>query len=428
MGRREKIFGLLAVCLLGWACVAGSSWQEWTEFTLRPLSPPDEEDYRDLRFLDTLLAGKTFLILGEETHGEEVTTAYKVRLIRYLNRQRGYTVLLTEGLNFHTPATAAAAKENASLAYLGSDLFSPFYEEQSERFRVWGIDTNPDASSRSFIDSLHHAVSQAGTADFPVDWEEMKKMNTFLHDSRNQVPASSASLQIRLRQADELIVALRAVGDVLLNGSDGNDSSAFERKWWVQKIDNRICELEDFRLSAQNLFLHKGFAMDSLSRRAISLRDRQMAENIRWIKSMYPDEKFIIWVATVHGMTSYGLLEEPHRSRFSYRKSLRSWLDEWFPGQTYTLAFNDYRGAVDDGKQLQGELPTPSAGSLEAVLNSHYAFSFVDFSTCRDSLLTGQPFKASLVGGEKEGRWMQAVDGVLFIRQQRPLCRQEFGN
>lgn len=425
MGRREKIFVLLVGCLFSLAWTGGSSWQEWSESTLRRLSPPDEEDYRDLCFLDTLLAGKTFLILGEETHGEEITTAYKVRLIRYLNRQLGYTVLLTEGLNFHTPATAAAAKENASLAYLGSDLFSPFYEEQSERFRVWGIDTNPDASSRSFIDSLHHVVSQAGTADFPVDWEEMKKMNTFLHDSRNQVPASSASLQIRLRQADELIVALRAVGDVLLNGSD---SSAFEQKWWVQKIDNRICELEDFRLSAQNLFLHKEFTMDSLSRRAISLRDRQMAENIRWIKSMYPDEKFIIWVATVHGMTSYGLLEEPHRSRFGYRRSLRSWLDEWFPGQTYTLAFNDYRGTVDDGKQLQGELPTPSAGSLEAVLNRHYAFSFVDFSTCRDSLLTGQPFKASLVGGEKEGRWMQAVDGVLFIRQQKPLYKQKLGN
>lgn len=425
MGRREKIFVLLVGCLFSLAWTGGSSWQEWSESTLRRLSPPDEEDYRDLCFLDTLLAGKTFLILGEETHGEEVTTAYKVRLIRYLNRQLGYTVLLTEGLNFHTPATAAAAKENASLAYLGSDLFLPFYEQPPERFRLWGIDTNPDASSRSFIDSLHHAVSQAGTADFPVDWEEMKKMNTFLHDYRNQVPASSASLQIRLRQADELITALRRVGDSLLNGSD---SSAFERKWWVQKIDNRICELEDFRLSAQNLFLHKEFTMDSLSRRAISLRDRQMAENIRWIKSMYPDEKFIIWVATVHGMTSYGLLEEPHRSRFGYRRSLRSWLDEWFPGQTYTLAFNDYRGAVDDGKQLQGELPTPSAGSLEAVLNRHYAFSFVDFSTCRDSLLTGQPFKASLVGGEKEGRWMQAVDGVLFIRQQKPLYKQKLGN
>ena len=192
-------------------------------------------------------------------------------------------------------ATAAAAKENASLAYLGSDLFSPFYEEQSERFRVLGIDTNPDASSRSFIDSLHHAVSQAETADFPVDWEEMKKMITFLHDSRNQVPASSASLQIRLRQADELITALHKVGDSLLNGSDGNDSSAFERKWCVQKIDNRICELEDFRLSVQNLFLHKGFAMVSLSRRAISLRVRKMGENFRWIKSMYRDEKYIIW-------------------------------------------------------------------------------------------------------------------------------------
>ena len=137
MGRREKIFGLLAVCLLGWACVAGSSWQEWTESTLRPLSPPDEEDYRDLRFLDTLLAGKTFIILGEETHGEEVTTAYKVRLIRYLNRQRGYTVLLTEGLNFHTPATAAAAKENASLAYLGSDLFSPFTKSSRRGSGCW---------------------------------------------------------------------------------------------------------------------------------------------------------------------------------------------------------------------------------------------------------------------------------------------------
>ncbi len=249
----------------------------------------------------------------------------------------------------------------------------------------------------------------------------MNQMNRELHEYRGAVIRTESELYTLFRKTDSLIINLQSVENILSDTFDISYTNVFRSKLWAQKIKNRICELKDFRLMAESMFLHKKFMLDSLTRKAISLRDRQMAENIRWIKSVYPDDKFIIWTATVHSLKSYDVLGEPHCARFSYRKSLRSCLDDWFPGQTYTLAFNDYEGNVDDGKQLSGKLPIPSIESFESAVNRYYPFSFIDFSSCRDSSLIKKCFKANLMGGEKEGAWMQAVDGVLFIRKQTPL-------
>ncbi len=421
MGMQLKIYSSLVFCILLIACRTETSWEKWTENHIRPLSSLDEQNYEDLYFLDNLLVGKTFVILGEETHGEKATVEYKLRLIRYLNQKLGYKILLAEGLNFYTYTNdSSLIKENASLQYLRSDVFSSIYKSLSDSFLLFGIDTNQSLYTQSFIDSLRQFVLQIENDNFSIDWEKMNQANRVLYELRNTAIYSESELYQRLRKADSLIINLQSVENFLSTILASN-TDIFLSKLWMQKIKNRICELKDYQLTAENRFLHKKFTLDSLSRKAIALRDRQMAENIRWIKSVYPDDKFIVWTATVHGLKSYNVLEEPHRTRFNYRKSLRSYLDDWFPGQTYTIAFNDYEGSIDDGKQLKGTLPIPSVESLESVMNRYYPFSFIDFSSCRDSLLIKRNFKANLMGGEKEGAWMQAVDGVLFIRKQTPL-------
>lgn len=417
MGRKLKTYKYLIFCILLFACQTDTSWEKWTKNHIRPLYPPYEKNYDDLRFLDNLLSGKNFVILGEETHGEKVTTEYKIRLIHYLNKKLGYKILLSEGLNFYTKIKndSSFLKKYTSLKYLHSDIFSPIYKLMSDSFLLLGIDTNQNLYARTFIDSLHLFMQNHKKENLSIDWNKMNQTNIYLYDHRNTLKTSQLELHDFLQKTESLIIDLQLTERIL------SDTFIFSQKQWTQKIKNRICELKDYQLIAQNLFLHKKFTIDSTSRKAIFLRDKQMAENIKWIKSVYPNEKFIIWSATVHGMKSYDIMKDPHRSRFNYRKSLRSYLDDWFPGQTYTIAFNDYKGNINDGKQLKGSLPTPSDRSLESVMNEYYPFSFIDFSCCNDTSITNQHFKANLVGGEKEGAWMQAVDGILFIQQQYPL-------
>ncbi len=433
MGGKRYISGWLLGSLLFIACQTENTWETWVEKNIRPLSPPETTANNDLYFLDTLLADKPLVILGEETHGEGSTTEYKLRLIRYLNQKLGYNVLLMEGLNFYAGSienkdlsAAETATRNSSLSVLRSEKFSPVYTWVADSvLQLKGIDTNQTPITPLFIDSLQDYISHTTRDNFSMDWDNMSALNHYLYNRRNAVPASETELKNLFLKTDSLIQDLQ-IAERYLSGTGDNTLRSNKNSYntlrrWLQNIENRICELQDFRLTAESLYLNKQFVLDSLTRTSIAKRDRQMAENIRWMKTMYPDEKFIIWTATVHGLKSYDTFSDEHRSRFNYRKPLRGYLDEWFPGQTYTIAFNDYEGSVNDGKRLKGTLPVPSPGSLEAVMNRYYPYSFIDFSACRDSSLIDNKFKANLVGGEKEGSWMQAVDGVLFIRQQTPL-------
>src|SRR5690606_36749062 len=64
------------------------------------LSAPD---FDDLHLLDSLVAGKRIVLLGESSHGTEEYSRLKFRLIRYLHERHGFRVVL-----FESPMTAGS--------------------------------------------------------------------------------------------------------------------------------------------------------------------------------------------------------------------------------------------------------------------------------------------------------------------------------
>ena len=57
---------------------------------------PDDEDFADLAPLAAVLSGVRVVQLGEQSHGDGAAFFAKARLIRYLHRELGFTVLAFE--------------------------------------------------------------------------------------------------------------------------------------------------------------------------------------------------------------------------------------------------------------------------------------------------------------------------------------------
>ncbi len=56
----------------------------------------NDEDFSDLELLREILANVRVVQLGEQTHGDGTTFEAKVRLIKFLHRDMGYSVLAFE--------------------------------------------------------------------------------------------------------------------------------------------------------------------------------------------------------------------------------------------------------------------------------------------------------------------------------------------
>ncbi len=89
------------------------------------------------------------------------------------------------------------------------------------------------------------------------------------------------------------------------------------------------------------------------------VRDRSMAENIRWILGQSPDAKIVLWAHNGHVARTPG--------------SMGSYLDAMFPGRMVVVGFatgeGRYRAISNKGKGLgEWDLEPPPQGSLEYVL------------------------------------------------------------
>jgi erythromycin esterase-like protein len=64
----------------------------------RPILTTDPDyNFGDIEFLKTTLKGSAIIGLGESTHGTEVYTRYKQRLIRFLVSNMGVKTIIDEG-------------------------------------------------------------------------------------------------------------------------------------------------------------------------------------------------------------------------------------------------------------------------------------------------------------------------------------------
>ncbi|NUQ81457.1 MAG: erythromycin esterase family protein [Bacteroidetes bacterium] len=379
---------------------------------IRSIDPTDD-DFSDLQPVKDILKDKSIVLLGEQSHGDGATFQAKIRLIRFLHREMGFSALVME--------SGLADCELAERAMNGG---IPAWDAMSHSvFDIW-------TGSRQ-VQPLFALIDSARQAGNPIRLAGMDLQITgsFGRDSLNLVLNRyfrSQSLPDTLTRpvlsvVDSMLIHKRPAKKVSDQAADRFQVSAQHvltltaadsLRWERQVLKSfltffRFSRLADFNKPDPAIF---------------NLRDQQMADNLNWlIKSGLKGRKIMVWAASSHLSRNRHLLmgrQDPDTAMIPMGHLLWQMHGE----KVYCLGFSAGDGKVAIRDRIFWDLAFPQPGSLESVLMaSPGRHLWLDFSSLPDGHWLHQPLRARPYGySVMTGKWTGMMDGLFFIRTMTP--------
>lgn len=364
---------------------------------------------------------KRILILGETGHGDGKTFEIKSKLIEYLNANHEYDVVL-EGMGVLDAAVLQGIlpplcidSNYLDVANAWNALWSQTKEASSfvetmrnGDVRYWGMDCNPSLCDYWFIPYLQ-------TSSLYVS--SLLEGNTF--DSLLTIHSRIVAMDTTLveKELDYFDSQMNQIRKAL------EDETNLEKKSILNlAINNTLAFAKQTRL---------GFIEWEAQNEGINIRDRQMAENVKWYLDHFPERKVIIWTANLHGakqinQINYGKAPDPDL----YKKFvlLGEHLEKAFPGQVYSLAFTSGGGSTgyffaNDSAEIMLDSTT-----VEFQLSRREEeFGYCDLS--KKSNWANKTFNSILLGYDcKSGKWSKVYDGIYYINKNQKAHEIERGN
>lgn len=380
---------------------------------------PSNEDFDEFTSLGEAIGNRNVVLLGEQTHGDGTTFEAKVRLIKYLHQELGFDTLVFES-DFYSShklwQELNKAKDYNEIIPMGiherwatvqqiQPIFSYIQENLNRHFplQISGMDIlfSEPYAKQSLISDLDSFMKQNFTTiikseDYIFFKKEMQRLLVDLQ----YFPRDETQIKF-MKLLDDYTNRLRRIP---------SENSWNTHAFWAQV-------LESFKANIKNTFSRlEGTYSPSVF---FNRRERLMAENINWI--LKEDKKIIIWSSVTHNMRDVekSLLQQmgwPTDTKFmgEYLKELTG------PDTMFHITFTGYEGFYTDiYEQKVIKFPTPSPGSVEAVLNDmgiKLGYLILTGSDVPISLTT--PFKASFVfNKEYISRWTNSIDAIFFTQK-----------
>jgi erythromycin esterase len=387
--------------------------------TINSISISDT-NYADLLPIAEAIGSSRMVLLGEQDHGDAPTFIAKARLVKYLHEKMGFEVLAFES-DFYglTRSWEEYKKGNSSFQQVtgnifgywpycdaGKDLFDYISKTQASNNPVilTGFDNQIHGSFRSKHfreDFLAYLKSNSAPEHFSPELSNFLSIIQTTYPLDNNINLPQDSLLRYQKLLDSLI--------------EWNKKLAPDNYFTILTTSLKSYLDQAIEFNKQNYF-------------ASSMRDRQMAANLKWISQYYyPDKKIIVWAASYHISKSAldGLPPEATNNL-----SMGYILFQDLKQEMYSLGFDSYEGTAGRLGIKPFELKKPKKNDMEewlAAKNSEYAF--VDFRKF-------QPEKKEMfyMKGKSHDRsqsnWNQVFDGVFFIKHMYAcnLIKQEAGN
>lgn len=354
------------------------AWTQYVKSEAKPIRSldPDSPDDSDLAFLDTLLAGKRLVTLGESGHGVAEFSQAKIRLIKYLHEHLGYDVIAFES------SILSCYRGNERAATLDATTLM-----QSSVFGVWSTgDVVKLFAYLKATQATPHPLILAGfdiqltTADErqarpavfqevvakvdPVYAQEVFDLDTAFIQNR----ASATYLKANLDSLKASYQALTA----FLDGHMGALQQAFpDRPLYPLVVRQAAWGMSDYLDE-----LYAGYVSQNLAQ-GYGVRDAGMAANLQvLLDTLYPGRKVMAWAHNDHLMH-----DEPGTTLYPIFKNLGNWIANRYGASVYTLGLYMYAGSAAKNDQGIYLIPPAPAGSLENLLHqSGQAVSFLDLS------------------------------------------------
>ncbi|HEY2012944.1 MAG TPA: erythromycin esterase family protein [Bryobacteraceae bacterium] len=365
---------------------AGSGWRlkESNLISVRPLTPATDpetasavvaelkqravplttahpgEKLAELAAFGQAVGDARIVALGEATHGTREFVEMKHRMVEYLVREKGFTVV---AMDANWPESQAVDRyiktgEGEAKAALGGIYGWQWYTEEMLALVEWMRNHNQDPDK--------HGTLTFTSFDMQIGHAAAKKvldyLGRYLPDAVDAAAAAYAEAQgLELRRAEIYDDKAEAIADraaavmqVLDSHRDALIAQSTAEAW------------RDARQAAATVYQSSVLHIPG---KGPAYREEMMAANVEQVAAAHPVEKIVIWSDNSHVRADGGK---------DHPKSMGDWLREPFGKQMYVVGFAFRRGTfraigVEGGKfkELANYTAPPSpSGSGDAILGT----------------------------------------------------------
>jgi erythromycin esterase len=348
----------------------------------------------------------------------------KARMVRFLHEQLGFSVIAFESSLY----LAHQADEKAATATPRSTLTSsligvwhtqevlPLFEAirasraTARPLRLAGFDVQPIGSGKKSRPGFYRRLISAVDEKYAAEAEVFDAAFIVEYDK-----GSSARRTY-----------FRANRDALVDGYTRLASFLDRHRPAVEKSAGREATLvaaQEARSMA--MYVRQQTAADNQA--YAELRDEGMADNVRFLEELFPDQKIIIWAHNYHVMhDAAGAEASPDVFPGVPARSMGSWTRQRLADRVYTVGIYAAEGRAADNSRTEYIIERPAADSLEGRLGAQATNGPAVFLDVAAALKGGAAWLQSPVLARFEGRSGQRLvpasqyDGLIVVTRVSP--------
>jgi len=387
---------------------------------IRSIDPVDTL-FSDLDLLGKAVGDSRIVMLGEQDHGDSRTFLAKCRIIKYLHEKLGFNVLAFESdfyalnkvwdsISLNPSQVESTIMNNVFKVWTLCQQFKPVVQyltdqyQSNNRLQLAGFDNQlvGEYSVANLESNLSNYITAKGIS-FSKDEKNMNRLKntlisvyTFFYSGK----------YIKSDSSMQMFSDLGTLVDII-----------------IQQLSPDTRNLNSFNmqtlLSLRAISMEMIYALNKDYFLADSIRDKQMASNLRWLcEYKYPNQKIIVWAANSHIVKSDSrLLKKKFAKPSSMGYIFTS--DPAIQDKTYIIGFTGLQGETgritSSGKY---SIPKPEKNGIESWLaDKMVTYGFADFKAFRKrNAADNESFNMRYTNWiSVKLPWHNIYDGVFYI-------------
>lgn len=353
---------------------------------VRSIDPADTT-FSDLDLLGKAIGDSRIVMLGEQDHGDSRTFLAKCRIIKFLHEKLGFDVLAFESdfyalnkvwdsISLNPSQVQLTIMNNVFKVWTLCQQFKPIVQYltdqylESNRLELAGFDNQlvGEYSVANIESNLSNYIKGRGIS-FSKDEKNMNRLKNTL---TSVYAFFYSGKYIKSDSSMQMFTDLGTVVDEIIQqlSPDHEIQNSFN----MQTL-----------LSLKAISIQMKYALNKDYFLADSIRDKQMASNLRWLcEYKYPDKKIIVWAANSHIVKSDSrLLKEKFGKPSSMGYIFTS--DPVIQDKTYIIGFTGLQGETGRiTSSRKYSIPKPEKKGIESWLAEKVVtYGFADFKAFR---------------------------------------------